>query len=376
MQSTQTIHVPPGLKGVLVADTMIGSVRGSEGFYHYREHDATSLAAMHSLESIWKLVVDGALPLGEAKAEFAAQVGQGRVLRPQALEILPAIARGTSRPHLALIAALPSLLADNRPTLDTTPIQRREDVLRIAAAFPTLLATVHAIECGRSIPTPNPGLSHAEDWLTMATGTHPTAKQIRAVETYLSATIDHGFNASTFATRVVTSTGADLVSAIVAGLGALSGPLHGGAPSRVLSMLEAIGDPANAENWVRARLDRGERIMGFGHAVYRAEDPRSQLLKEVALGFDNELVARAVAIEERILSVMRSWRPKATIVTNVEFYAGIVLHLAGLAPSMFTPTFMVSRVIGWSAHILEQAANNKIIRPSARYIGRQPTPRA
>lgn len=137
-------------------------------------------------------------------------------------------------------------------------------------------------------------------------------------------------------------------------------------------MIQEIGTPNNTEAWVQSKLERGEKIMGFGHAVYRADDPRSVLLKEIALDFDSELVVQAVAIEAEILRVLRAHKPNANIVTNVEYYAGLVLHLAGLAPQMFTPTFMVSRVIGWGSHLLEQAANNKIIRPSARYVG--PTP--
>ena len=196
---------------------------------------------------------------------------------------------------------------------------------------------------------------------------------IRAVETYLLLTIDHGFNASTFTTRVVTSTGAGVGSALSAAVGALSGPLHGGAPSRVLDMLTDIGEPADTERWAEARLAAGDKIMGFGHAVYRADDPRSDLLKEVAVDLGGDLVDRAVEIEHRMLAVLRAWKPGAVIVTNVEYYAAIVLHLAGLPQEMFTPTFTTSRVVGWVAHLLEQAADNKIMRPKARYVGPEPS---
>ncbi len=380
--TTPLILAPPGLKGVQVAETTIGQVRGDEGFYHYRQYEATGLARSSPLEAIWQLLVDGELPKadGDNQASFRHQIGLQRVLPEEVMSQLEMIGALTQRPHLGALAALPLLLPDAKPSLDCDHAERRDNVLRLGAALPTVLASLASLQTGRQPVAPDPTRGHAEDWLYMARNpprdrplTAPSAQDIRAVETYLSSTIDHGFNASTFAARVVTSTGADAVSALSAGLGALSGPLHGGAPSRALAMIEEIGDPSSTETWVRAKLDRGERIMGFGHAVYRAEDPRSLLLREVALGYDSELVERAVEIEKRILSVMRQWKPEAVIVTNVEFYAGIVLHLVGLPSSMFTPTFMISRVIGWGAHILEQAADNKIIRPSARYVGVPPT---
>jgi citrate synthase len=192
------------------------------------------------------------------------------------------------------------------------------------------------------------------------------------LETYLSLTVDHGFNASTFTSRVVASTGAGVGSSLGAAVGALSGPLHGGAPSRVLDMLDSIGSPSNTEAWAQQRLESGEKLMGFGHAVYRADDPRSLLLREVAVGFGGELVDRAQEVEGRMLALLRRWKPNATIVTNVEFYAAVVLTLAGIPQELFSPTFATSRVLGWSAHLLEQSADNKIMRPSARYVGPEP----
>ena len=381
--TTSLILAPPGLKGVQVAETTIGQVRGDEGFYHYRQYEATALARTAPLEAIWQLLIDGELleTTDSERAAFRQQIGQQRILTDDVISHLQGIGSLTQRPHLGALAALPLVLPGARPSLDCDHSERRHDVVRLGAALPTILASLAALQAGRQPIAPDPSKSHAEDWLCMArppssdgSSAEPTSQDIRAVETYLSSTIDHGFNPSTFAARVVTSTGADAVAAISAGLGALSGPLHGGAPSRALAMIEEIGDPSNTEAWVTSRLSKGERIMGFGHAVYRADDPRSLLLRDIALGYDSELVERAIEIEKRILGVMRQWKPDAVIVTNVEFYAGIVLHLVGLPSSMFTPTFMISRVIGWGAHILEQAATNKIIRPSARYVGPPPSP--
>lgn len=219
---------------------------------------------------------------------------------------------------------------------------------------------------------PDPALSHAADYVRMVTGTAPSVDHARAVERYLALTADHGFNASTFTSRVITSTGADIGGVLAGAVAALSGPLHGGAPSRVLDMIDAIGDPTDTERWARAELDHGRKLMGFGHAVYRSDDPRSLLLRETALGLGGELVDRAVEIERRMLSLLQTWKPDARIVTNVEFYAAIVLHLAGIPQDMFTPTFATSRIVGWSAHLLEQAADNKIMRPTANYVGVAP----
>ncbi len=186
----------------------------------------------------------------------------------------------------------------------------------------------------------------------------------------MTAAIDHGFNASTFTARVIASTGADLGSAVVGALGSLSGPLHGGAPSRALDTLDAIGTPDRIDEWVTDAVLSGDRIMGFGHPVYRTEDPRSRMLRAIALGFGGERVAFATAVESRVLALLAELKPGRQLHTNVEFYAGVVMELCGIPRDMFTPTFAAARVVGWTAHILEQAADGKIIRPSSRYVGR------
>jgi citrate synthase len=285
--------------------------------------------------------------------------------------LIDVVAPRVDDPVVGLRAVLP-LVAPGRPTLDQPPAERHAAALRLASVVPTILAAFHRRLSGLAPIHPDPSLGHVADYLRMMTGSTPDDERTHAVQAYLIATIDHGFNASTFTARVITSTGADVASAIVGASGALSGPLHGGAPGRALEMIEAIGDPANTETWLVPRLDAGEKVMGFGHAVYRTEDPRSRLLKEVARGLGGELVERAEAIEERVLTVLRARKPDHPIQTNVEYYAAVVMELCGVPRSMFTPSFTVSRVVGWSAHILEQAAHNKIMRPSARYVG--PTP--
>jgi citrate synthase len=195
---------------------------------------------------------------------------------------------------------------------------------------------------------------------------------VRAVEQYLILTIDHGFNASTFTARVIASTGADLAAAIVGAVGALSGPLHGGAPSRALAMLDDIGSPDRAEAWIRDAVMRGDRIMGFGHRVYKGDDPRSLFLRGVARGLGGDLVDFAEQVERTTVDVLADLKPGRELYTNVEFFAGVVMHTCGIPRDMFTPTFACSRTIGWAAHVMEQAANNRLIRPAARYVGPPP----
>ncbi len=361
---------PPGLKGLVVADTELGDVRGEEGFFHYRQYDAAQLARRRSLEDVWTLQVDGALP----PAVPVIDGGPRRFLPGSVADLVDAAAECLSDPMATLRVGLLGVadVESRGPVLDRSVDELRDDALRLAAVVPAILARHHRVRLGLAPREADPSLGHAADYLRMVTGVAPSEKAARAVEQYLVATVDHGFNASTFTGRVVASTGADMAGALVAAVGALTGPLHGGSPSRCIAMIDEIGTPDRAGDWVRDRLAAGQVIMGFGHAVYRAEDPRGLVLREAAERLGGELVDRAAGIEERILPVLADWKPDARIVTNVEFWAAVVLELAGLPRNMFTPTFAVSRSIGWTAHVLEQAAVGKIIRPSARYTGPEP----
>jgi citrate synthase len=243
---------------------------------------------------------------------------------------------------------------------------------RLVAAFPTLVGALWRLRNGEAPLEPDSSLGLAADHVRMITGTAPTPEHTRAIERYLMLTVDHGLNASTFTARTVASTGADLGAVVVAALGSLSGPLHGAAPSRVLEMLLEIGDPSRADAWVQAALARNDVIMGFGHRVYRTEDPRSALLKETALEMGGPLVELAVEVEDVIQDALERHRPGRDLRTNVEYYASVVLHLVGLPSELFTPTFAVSRMIGWTAHAIEQTMGNRIIRPSSRYVGPSP----
>ena len=359
---------PPGLKGLVVAETRVGSVRGAEGFFHYRHHDATELSRNRSFEEVVHHLLCGTLPNASEASAFRARLGAARNAPELPLQLADGLGAAGVTPLRALASLLP-VAGDPRPVLDLAPEERFDSALAILGIAPTLLARVHRLRCGLAPLDPDVGAEHSADYLRMVTGAEPAPEQVRALERYLCLTADHGFNASTFTARVIASTGADVGGCLAGALGALSGPLHGGAPSRVMDMIEAIGEPANAAAWARGQLAAGKRLMGFGHAVYRTTDPRTELLRETAREMGGELAERAIEIEERLLAVLREDKPTAPLVTNVEYYAAIVLHCAGVPPEMYTPTFATSRLVGWCAHLLEQADLGKIIRPSARYVG-------
>ncbi|MER6194999.1 citrate synthase [Streptomyces cyaneofuscatus] len=368
--------VPRGLAGVVVTDTALGDVRGREGFYHYRQYSAIELAQTRGFEDVWYLMFHGELPDRAAAADFAARTASLRALPADVTEALPAIARAgaVSGPLAGLRTALSLLGASGgyRPVYDLDADRRRADALAACAAVPTILTALQRLGEGLEPVEPREDLPYAANYLYMLTGTEPEPDRVRAVEQYLISTVDHGFNASTFTARVVASTGADLAACLVAAVGALSGPLHGGAPSRALDTLDAIGTPDRIDGWIREQVLSGRRIMGFGHPVYRTEDPRSRMLKSIAQGFGGPLVDFAVEVEQQVEAILAELKPGRELHTNVEFYAGVVMELCGLPRAMFTPTFCAARVIGWSANILEQAEDAKIIRPAARYIGTPP----
>ena len=370
------IDVPAGLNNVAVADTEIGSVDGDAGFYHYRQYDAVELARSRSLEDVWCLLDTGVLPDGEAARRWATDVDSARTVPPSLEPLIATVAASGATPlaqlRTVLSASAPAL--GLRPVLDLTDRERRDQARRLAAVVPDILARLY--RHGHGLPpvaaAADTGLRHAAAYLRAVTGRVPTEAHARALEQYLILTVDHGFNASTFTGRVVASTGADLADVVCAAIGALAGPLHGGAPSRALDALDAIGRPERAADWVRGEVAAGRRIMGFGHAVYRAPDPRSALLRQVAEDLGGELVERAIAIETEILTTLAELKPDRPLPSNVEFYAGVIMATVGLPPAMFTPTFAVSRVIGWVTHAVEQAAAGKLIRPSAHYVGPAP----
>jgi citrate synthase len=249
-----------------------------------------------------------------------------------------------------------------------------DDAMTAIASLPTIVGSYWRLRNGEAPVPVRSDLSHAAHYLHQLCGTEPSGERARALETYLNTVCDHGLNASTFVARVIVSTRSDVISAITGAVGALKGPLHGGAPGPALDMVFEIGTPERAETIIRAKLGRRERIMGFGHRIYRVRDPRADVLAQAAQRFfssggDQRLYNLARSVEATALRLLCEHKPGRRLDTNVEFYTALLLHGLGLPPELFTPTFAVGRVLGWSAHCLEQLAEGKLIRPQSAYIG-------
>lgn len=363
------IEAPAGLEGVVVAETTIGDVRGREGYFHYRGTDATDLARTRTFEEVWHLLLVGHLPDDTERDSFAARASAARARIPARSlgEFADQIGGQDPMGKLRTVWSRAAQLLDVRPWGTLTREERLDQAIGVSAIAPIVVASTHGIEAATRLDTTD--ASTAASYLAAVLGRHPSAEQIRALEQYLILTVDHGLNASTFTARTVTSTGADLGAVVVAALGALSGPLHGGAPSLALEMLDEIAIPERAEPWVRGQLARGQRIMGFGHRIYRTEDPRATLLRASALQLDTPTAALATHVEEVVRRVLDEVRSGRELDVNVEYWAAVVLDAIGLPRSLFTPTFALARSIGWVAHALEQMQGNRIVRPTARYIG-------
>ncbi|AOX45803.1 citrate/2-methylcitrate synthase [Microbacterium sp. BH-3-3-3] len=355
---SELIDVPRGLNGVVAAETTIGDVNGGAGYFHYRGHSAVELARERSFEEVWHLLVVGQLPDAGRRAAFAERIAAAQA-DPRMPELIAAVAMHTDQP-LAALRAVWTLAASVRRSAalyDLDPDARLDEAIRFAAIAPLALAPQRGAT----------GAGVVADYLERVTGATPDAAHVRALSAYLIAAMDHGFNASTFTARVIASTGADMASCLTGALGALSGPLHGGAPARALDSLDRAGDDPSA--WIAGELAAGRRLMGFGHAVYRTADPRSELLRGVARDLGGPRVAQALAFQDEAERQLAARHPERPLHANVEFYAAVVMEQCGIARDMFTPTFALARTIGWTAHVLEQARDPKIIRPSARYVG-------
>ncbi|MGO0058940.1 citrate synthase [Brevibacillus fluminis] len=357
-----------GLEGIVVAETDLSLVDGINGHLVYRNHWARDLAIHHTFEEVAHLLWYGALPDKEQLRELEEKLIAARELPAYVKTAIDCI------PHdidmMSVLRSGVSLLGltgnDWPPTI--------EQVISLTAKMPSIVAYRAARLAGREPLAPHKELRHTANYLYMLTGKEPSHAHVRALDAYLILTQEHGMNASTFAARVVSSTRSDLISAITAAIGALKGPLHGGAPSEVTEMVEAIGTKENAEPWLRRALENGERLMGFGHRVYKTTDPRAAALRVVAseLSKDDPWFDLATHIEQVALRLLEEYKPGRKLNTNVEFFAAAVMRAVGLPDSLFTPTFAISRVVGWSAHVLEQAANNRIIRPQSNYTGIMP----
>lgn len=337
-----------GLEGVVAASTRLSQVDGEAGTLVLVGYAVENLAPRASFEEMVRLFLQRDLPATH------------RAIPDATVALLRAAAARRAPPMDALLMATPTLAAEGP-----------EDVI---GAFPTVIGTYWRLLSGKPPVPVREDLSHAAHYLYQLSGEEPTSPRIRALETYLNTVCDHGLNASTFVARIIASTHADVIAAVTGALGALKGPLHGGAPGPALDMVFEIGTPDRAESVIRAKLDAGERLMGFGHRVYRVRDPRADVLAQAAEqlyanGADRRTYELARSIERTALRVLHEHKPDRRLDTNVEFYTALLLHGLGLPTELFTPTFAVGRVLGWCAHYLEQLRDGRLIRPQSEYIG-------
>ncbi len=357
-------RVSKGLDGVVVGRTEIAWVGGETGDLVYRGFDVRDLVPGVPYESIVHLLLRGDPPTTDPSPDVVAALRAARALPPSLLRGVDSIPPGL--PPLEALRTLISLLGDG--SYGYPP--RVEEGYRLIARTPTLLARYVRRSRGEPWVEPPAGLSHAESFLWMLRGRAPEPAQAAALEGYLALLADHGMNASTFALRIAISTQSDLVSAATGALGVLKGPIHGGAPSRVSEMLDEIGTPDRAEAWIRRRLEGREVLYGFGHRAYKTDDPRGLVLHRIARDVaDPKRLELAEAVERVALEALRAAHPQARLFTNVEYYSAVVLEAVGLSRELFTPTFAVARTAGWTAHAMEQAADNRLIRPDLEYVG-------
>ncbi|MEK8131031.1 citrate synthase/methylcitrate synthase [Paenibacillus filicis] len=358
----------PGLEGIVATQTGISMVDGENGRLVYRGCWAKDLVIGHSFEEAAYLLWHGRLPDSKELVQLKETLQTHRVLPVSIVRLIEALP-----PDLDVMSALRTIISGMGGNFQAWP-PTIDDGIRLTAAVPTIIAAVYRRSKGLPAVTPDPKLDTVAHYLYLLTGTAPTPSQVAAMSAYGILTMEHGLNASTFAARVVTSTASDLASAVCAAIGAMKGPLHGGAPSEVLSMLDEIGTKSKAEPWLRERLERGERLMGFGHRVYKTRDPRAEALRTVtaSLTSDDPWLDLAVHVENTAIRLLEEYKPGRRLYTNVEFFAAAVMRSVSMPAELFTPTFTASRMVGWTAHIVEQAANNRIFRPQSTYTGTLP----
>ncbi len=352
MKSMTNVH--NGLEGIVAAETRLSMVDGERGELVIAGYRVEDLAPRFTFEETVNLLFDA--------AGFGVRWQSHRYLKaaaepPQSIPLMDALRMGAA-----------SLSAEND----------EEAAVMLLAAFPVIVASHWRRQNGQEPIPPREDLGYAANYLYMLTGVEPHAELVRGLETYLNTVVDHGLNASTFTARVIASTGSDLISAITGAIGALKGPLHGGAPGPALDMVFEIGEASRAEDVLRRKIESGERLMGFGHRVYKVRDPRADVLAAAAERMftragDMRLYELARSVEATALRLLEEYKPGRRLQTNVEFYTALLLHGLGLEVPLFTPTFAISRVAGWIAHCIEQRRTGRIIRPQSVYVGEMRT---
>ncbi|MEQ8964924.1 MAG: citrate synthase [Azospirillaceae bacterium] len=353
---------PYGLEGIVAADTVMSDVDAANGRLILRGRPLDAVAGAWTAEEMAVHLWRGFLPMAEDPTALRAALGAARGRAFARLDrLLPAAA------ELAPVDGLRLLMAGLEVDEDDPA-----PAATVVGALPVFVAALGRAARGLDPVAPDPERGVAADLLAMLDGEAPSDDRAAALDTYLVTVADHGLNASTFTARVVASTRADLLDALTAALGALKGPLHGGAPGPVLDMLDAIGRPEAARAAIADRLASGERLMGFGHRVYRGRDPRADALRKALLALGSPRLALAGAVEREALAALARHKPDRPLDTNVEYYTALLLEAIGVPRALFTPVFAVGRAVGWAAHVMEQQAGGRLIRPASRYVGPAP----
>lgn len=358
--------IQSGLEGVVVASTKLSEVDGEGGHLVIGGYDVETLAGSVSFEAVCHLLWAGRLPSADEERTLSRALGHARASAFRLVEA-GAASMDMSDGMDALRAAVAGLVSGREG--------REAEAISLTGAVGVFAAAHAARRAGREAIAPDAERSHAEDYLRMVGGRAPERARTRALDAYLVTVSDHGMNASTFAARVVASTGSDAVSAVTAAIGALKGPLHGGAPGPVLDMLDAIAAPVDAHKWLEQEIEAGRRIMGMGHRVYRVRDPRAAVLERALAELEREIggggdrLSLARAVERAAAQLLAKRYPDRALQANVEFYTAVLLEAVGLPRWLFSPTFAVGRVAGWCAHVDEQRARGRLIRPAALYDG-------
>ncbi len=366
-------EIARGLEGIVSHATQLSEVDGHAGRLTIRGYDIHTLVGQVCSEEAAYLLWHGGLPSRRQLADLQHDMVAARHLPGPIIDVLRGAARAADGMH-ALRMGAATLSLDAPDADDLSQEANRRLALRITARMPALVAHHFRLQHGQAICEPPDHLGFAAGYLYMLEGREPDPVRVDGLNAYLVAVIEHGMNASTFTARVIASTDADMVSAVTGAVGALKGPKHGGVPGPVLEMLTAIGTPERAEAWIRAALGRGERIMGFGHRVYKVRDPRAELLSNAAETMaqqtgDRELLDFTKEVERVTVKILDEVKPGRDLYANVELYAALILHAVDIPAALFTPTFAIGRTAGWTAHVLEQFADNRLIRPQSVYVG-------
>ncbi|MED1204644.1 citrate synthase/methylcitrate synthase [Heyndrickxia acidicola] len=357
-----------GLKGVIAAETAISYINGEKGELIYRGYEAKDIALHYTFEEAAYLLWYGKLPNENDLNVLDKELKAGRELPDYVKTIIDQLPRDMEM--MSVIRTAISALGVSR--FSWKP--KIGEAIELTAKVPTIIAYRKRALEGLEEVEPNDQFGHVKNYLYMLTGEEPSDVHVKALETYMVLTLEHGMNASTFSARVTASTESEMVSAITSAIGTMKGPLHGGAPSDVTKMLNEIGEKEKAEPWLRRKLEKGERLMGFGHRVYKTKDPRAIALRQKALeiGSEDPWLALALHVEETGNRLLEEYKPGRKLYTNVEFYAAAVMRTINMDDELFTPTFTASRIVGWAAHVLEQADHNVLFRPESEYIGKFP----